>query len=74
MTDDYEPMSELRDGMRIDWDVRITMSDGVSIAADVFRPGDRDRPVYNGQTSLHSEHRQRPYLLLPLIPAADHVA
>jgi hypothetical protein len=25
MTDDYEPMSELRDGMRIDWDVRITI-------------------------------------------------
>jgi uncharacterized protein len=43
MTDDYEPMSELRDGMRIDWDVRITMSDGVSIAADVFHPDD-DEP------------------------------
>jgi uncharacterized protein len=32
-------------------------------------PGDRDRPGYNGQTSLHSEDGQRPYLLLPLIPA-----
>jgi predicted acyl esterase len=40
VTEHYEPMSELRDGMRIDWDVRITMSDGVSLAADVFRPDD----------------------------------
>jgi putative CocE/NonD family hydrolase len=43
MTEHYEPKSELRDGVRIDWDVRITMSDGVSLAADVFRPDD-DEP------------------------------
>ena len=30
--------SEVRDGMRIDWDVPITMDDGVVLRADVFRP------------------------------------
>jgi predicted acyl esterase len=30
--------SETRDGMRIDWDVPITMDDGVVLRADVFRP------------------------------------
>ncbi len=30
--------SELRDGMRIDWDVPITMDDGIVLRADVFRP------------------------------------
>ncbi|MGV6872965.1 CocE/NonD family hydrolase [Pseudochelatococcus sp. B33] len=30
--------SEVRDGMRIDWDVMITMEDGVVLRADVFRP------------------------------------
>ncbi|WP_439534788.1 CocE/NonD family hydrolase, partial [Polymorphobacter sp.] len=30
--------SEIRDGMRIDWDVPITMSDGLVLRADVFRP------------------------------------
>ena len=33
---DYK--SELRDGMRIDWDVPIRMDDGVVLRADVFRP------------------------------------
>ena len=33
---DYE--SEIRDGMRIDWDVPITMDDGLVLRADVFRP------------------------------------
>jgi predicted acyl esterase len=33
--------SEVRDGMRIDWDVPIEMDDGVVLRADVFRP-DRD--------------------------------
>ncbi|WP_328609472.1 CocE/NonD family hydrolase [Amycolatopsis sp. NBC_00345] len=40
MTEHYPPKSELRDGMRVDWDVRITMSDGVTLAADIFRPDD----------------------------------
>ncbi|HEV3240147.1 MAG TPA: CocE/NonD family hydrolase [Casimicrobiaceae bacterium] len=30
--------SELRDGMRIEWDAPIPMDDGLSLAADVFRP------------------------------------
>ena len=33
---DYK--SEVRDGMRIDWDVPIPMDDGVVLRADVFRP------------------------------------
>src|SRR3989304_4757144 len=32
------PRSELRDGMRIDWDVPIRMEDGLVRRADVFRP------------------------------------
>lgn len=43
MTKHYEPISEVRDGMRVDWDVRITTSDGITLAADVFRPDD-DQP------------------------------
>jgi len=31
-------------------------------------PGDRDRPEFDGTTTLHSEPDQRPYLLLPVIP------
>ena len=34
--DEYQ--SEIRDGMRIDWDVPIRMDDGVVLRADVFRP------------------------------------
>src|SRR5476649_2471896 len=30
--------SEIRDGMRIDWDVPITMDDGLVLRADVYRP------------------------------------
>ena len=30
--------SEVRDGMRIDWDVPIVMDDGLTLRADVFRP------------------------------------
>lgn len=32
--------SEVRDGMRIDWDVEIEMDDGIAMRADVFRPDD----------------------------------
>ena len=32
------PKSELRGGMRVDWDVRIAMDDGLVLRADVFRP------------------------------------
>jgi uncharacterized protein len=30
--------SEVRDGMRIEWDVPIEMDDGLVLRADVFRP------------------------------------
>jgi predicted acyl esterase len=33
-----EYKSEIRDGMRIDWDVPIKMDDGIVLRADVFRP------------------------------------
>ncbi len=32
------PHSEIRDGMKIDWDVPIAMDDGLVLRADVFRP------------------------------------
>ena len=32
------PNSEIRDGMKIDWDVPIAMDDGIVLRADVFRP------------------------------------
>ena len=34
----HQQRSETRDGMRIDWDVPITMDDGLVLRADVFRP------------------------------------
>ena len=38
--------SEIRDGMRIEWDVPIKADDGVVLRADVFRPlGDGKHPV-----------------------------
>src|SRR5262245_49569843 len=40
--DEHEPMSksysELREGLCVDWDVAITMDDGLVLRADVFRP------------------------------------
>jgi len=33
-----QAQSEIRDGMRIDWDVAIPIDDGVVLRADVFRP------------------------------------
>ena len=35
--------TEIRDGMRVDWDVPIAMDDGLVLRADVFRPND-DHP------------------------------
>jgi predicted acyl esterase len=34
----HQHRSEVRDGMRIDWDVAIEMDDGLVLRADVFRP------------------------------------
>jgi predicted acyl esterase len=40
------PRSEIRDGMRIEWDVPIAMDDGLVLRADVFRPiADGRQPV-----------------------------
>jgi predicted acyl esterase len=36
--DEGAARSEVRDGMRIDWDVAIPMDDGLVLRADVFRP------------------------------------
>ena len=35
---DYREVSEVRDGMRIDWDVPVKMEDGLVLRADVYRP------------------------------------
>src|SRR4051812_45847908 len=44
MTEQFK--SEIRDGMRIDWDVPIKMDDGLVLRADVFRPvGDAKCPA-----------------------------
>ena len=37
------PKSELRDGMRIDWDIPIEMEDGIQLRADIFRPDAQGR-------------------------------
>ena len=39
----YREVSEIRDGMRIDWDVAIAMDDGVVLRGDVFRPVETGR-------------------------------
>jgi len=38
-----ETKSEIRDGMRIDWDVPIKMDDGLVLRADVYRPAAEGR-------------------------------
>jgi predicted acyl esterase len=35
---DYRERSEIRDGMRIDWDMPIRMEDGIVLRCDIFRP------------------------------------
>jgi predicted acyl esterase len=40
---DPEFRSEVRDGMRIDWDVPIPADDGLVMRADVYRPDDDDK-------------------------------
>jgi predicted acyl esterase len=34
----YREVSDMRDGMRIDWDMPITMDDGIVLRCDVYRP------------------------------------
>lgn len=38
MSETTVPKSEIRDGMCVDWDVPITMDDGLVLRADVYRP------------------------------------
>ena len=52
--------SETRDGMRIDWDVPITMDDGLVLRADVFRP------IEGGQAPGHPH--LRPLRERPRVP------
>ena len=35
---DYCEKSDIRDGMRIDWDTPIVMDDGLELRCDIFRP------------------------------------
>ena len=35
---DITMRSEIRDGMRIDWNAPIRMDDGIVLRADIFRP------------------------------------
>ena len=35
---DYREKSEIRDGMRIDWDMPIKMEDGLVLRCDIYRP------------------------------------
>jgi predicted acyl esterase len=39
----YREVSEVRDGMQIDWDVPIRMEDGIVLRADVYRPVKRGK-------------------------------
>jgi predicted acyl esterase len=34
----YREKSEIRDGVRIDWDMPIKMDDGIVLRADIYRP------------------------------------
>ena len=34
----YREVSEIRDGMRIDWDMPIEMEDGIVLRCDIYRP------------------------------------
>src|ERR1700716_1504910 len=40
---DKQTKTEIRDGMKIDWDVPIPMDDGIILRADVFRPVNESR-------------------------------
>ena len=44
-----QPRSEVRDGMRVDWDAGVPMDDGIVLRCDVFRPAKEGRyPVLLG--------------------------
>ena len=56
--------SEVRDGMRIDWDVPVEMDDGIVLRADVYRPA----KIFGGKVTLHTSPDKPAYVLLPIIP------
>jgi predicted acyl esterase len=39
----HQQRAEIRDGMHVDWDVPITMDDGLVLRADIFRPNAESR-------------------------------
>src|ERR1043165_6254410 len=39
----YREVSEVRDGMRIDWDMPIEMDDGIVLRCDIYRPNKAGR-------------------------------
>ena len=47
----YREVSEVRDGMRIDWDMPIEMDDGLVLRGDVFRP------IKKGRYPVHAQPR-----------------
>ena len=49
---DYREKSEIRDGMRIDWDMPIKMDDGIVLRCDIYPAGGR-RPL-SGDHDLRS--------------------
>ena len=51
--------SEIRDGMRIEWDVPIAMDDGIVLRADIFRPVNDDRHL-SGCRSQCWPRRRKP--------------
>jgi predicted acyl esterase len=63
--------SEIRDGMRIDWDIPIEMEDGVVLRADVYRPIEEGQyPVIMTYVSGPSSYREPEKLIdLPYRPA-----
>ena len=40
---DYREITEIRDGMRIDWDMPIKMDDGIVLRCDIYRPIDEGK-------------------------------
>ena len=68
------PKSELRDGMRIDWDVPIEVDDGLVLKADVLRPDSPSRypelrPLRQGSRipGRLSEPRRESCVLVPVV-------
>ena len=49
--------SDIRDGMRVDWDVPIPMDDGVVLRADVFRPETSDKVPVIFNTSVYQKDK-----------------